>query len=146
MAELRKLDLSCIESLLDLYSMIVDGGKWRTLRIVSRIFSLNFMSPSPLFQTLKISSLCLTLSVAPQILGHSPAFSPPSLSQSCTPLPSSCSRPVVHSSNWSPMMPRTRSSQIRSETPFLRRIIHFPPERLSGSSQTGLRTPEWKRR
>lgn len=140
MAEFRKLDLSCIESLFDLYSMIVDWGRFKTLRRVSLIFSLTLTSPSTLFHKLTISSLCLTLIVHPQISGHSARFA------------SSGSRPPFgsagprHPSNWSPITARTRSSQIRSATPFFSLIIHFPPERLSGSSHTGRRMPEWKRR
>jgi len=143
MAELRKLDLSWKESLLDLYCMTVSGGRFRTFRIVSLILSFTFVSPSTLFQRLIISSLCLTLIVHPHISGHSPDPDPePSSLQ--LPSFSCCESPVLHSSNWSPKIAKTRSSQIRSETPFLRRMIHLPPERLRGSSQTGLRTPEWK--
>lgn len=149
--------------LFDLYSIMVVGDKFSTWRIVSlrenkhthftcsnpthRICSLSFTSPSTLFHTLKISSLCLTLKVAPQISGQSPGgISPPSLRLSrpeWEPFPSPGSSSCLQWSNWSPMMPSTRSSQILSATPFFKRMIHFPPDRLRGSSQTGLRTPLW---
>ncbi len=179
----RKLDLSCIESryyvntkdrrirkemnipLLDLYSMTVVRGRFRTLRIVSLqqthtvssrvaclrhsgwethlIFSFDFGLESCRFHREMMSSFCRTLIVHPQISGNSPggmpselatAFGPPAPPESTTP------------SNWSPITARTRSSQRRSATPLRRRMIHLPPERFSGASQTGRRTPEWKRR
>lgn len=147
--------------LFDLYSMIVDAGKLSTTRIASLvdghetncrqrqvrgcthlIFSRTFMSASTRFQTATISSLCRTLIVHPQISGHSS----PSSSSLTFPSASTLRRPLPHSSNMSPTTPQTRSSHTRSATPFLSRIIHFPPARLRGSSHTGRRTPAWNKR
>lgn len=139
--------------------MIVDAGRLRTLRSVSLssninsgdhkfdathlIFSLTLASASSRFHKLTISSLCLTLIVQPQISGHSVLLL--SLLSSQFPIPS-FSSVFRHSSNWSPIIASTRSSQIRSATPFLRRMIHLPPVMLSGSSHTGRRIPVWKSR
>jgi len=146
---LRKVDLSCIESLLDLYSIMVDCGRFSTFRRVSRICSLSFASPSTLFQMVTTSSLCLTLIVHPQICGHSVMLSEPS---SDLPLDAildfelSSVLLLRQSSNWSPIMAKTRSSHKRSAIPFFNRMIHFPPERFNGSSHTGRRMPVWNRR
>lgn len=146
--------------LLDLYSIIVDAGKLSTFRKVSLIrtlvsasdlcnaisthliLSLTFASPSTRFHRLTMSSLCRTLIVHPQISGHSV---PVSLASSQFP---SCrfSLPERHSSNWSPIIAITRSSQILSAMPFRRRMIHFPPVMFKGSSHTGRRMPVWNKR
>lgn len=142
--------------------MIVEGERLSTFRIVSLpnqsqcrdhrstirrrrdlILSLTLISPSTLFHKLTMSSLCRTLIVHPHISGQS---LPSRGSSQLAGTDESVSSGRRHPSNWSPIIASTRSSHTRSATPFLRRIIHFPPVMLRGSSQTGRRMPELNRR
>ena len=121
-------------------SIQVPSEEKKITEITHLILSFVLASPSILFHTVMISSLCLTLIVHPQISGHSLFGSALSLEDRDDSLPSATS------SNWSPTIARTRSSHSLSATPFFRRMIHFPPPMFKGSSQTGRRMPEWKRR
>ena len=83
--------------------MVIEGGRLSTFFIWSRILVVASMLSAFLFQTLIMSSLCLTLTTAPHT--------------SCCP-----------TSNCSPTMASTSSSQYRDVNPLvLRRNIHLPP-------------------
>ena len=95
-----------------LYSRIALTGRFRTRLIVSRILLVIAGLSAVRFQRDTMSSWLRTEQTAPHI-----------------------SSPTK---NCSPIIARTRFSQILEDNPFFNLRIHFPPFRLAVSSQTGL--------
>lgn len=113
-----------------LYSMIVLGGRLRTLRRVSLIRAVVAWSLAVLFQMEMMSSWRWeATSVSSIRWNFELLFLGLTWKRTDTTAPQ-ISSPTM---NCSPSMARIRFSQHRDAKPFLRRMIHFPPILLASS-------------